>query len=57
MAHRGKNTGGSQFFIVLEAQPHLDGVHTVFGQVVEGIDLIDKIRQGDLMQNVTVVEE
>ena len=40
-----------------EAQPHLDGVHTVFGQVVEGIDLIDKIQQGDLMQNVTVVEE
>ena len=57
MAHRGKNTGGSQFFIVLEAQPHLDGVHTVFGQVVEGIDLIDKIQQGDLMQNVTIVED
>ena len=32
MAHAGKNTGGSQFFIVHEAQPHLDGVHTVFGQ-------------------------
>ena len=57
MAHRGKNTGGSQFFIVLEAQPNLDGVHTVFGQVVEGIDLIDKIQQGDLMQNVTIVED
>lgn len=56
MAHRGKDTGGSQFFLVLEAQPHLDGVHTVFGQVVAGLDVMDKIKQGDLMQNVTVVE-
>ena len=57
MAHRGKDTGCCQFFIVHDAQPHLDGVHTVFGQVVEGIDLIDKIQQGDLMQNVTIVED
>ena len=57
MAHRGPNTGGSQFFIVLEAQPHLDGVHTVFGQVIEGMDVVDSIRQGSVMQNVTVVEE
>ena len=56
MAHRGKDTGGSQFFIVLEAQPHLDGVHTVFGQVINGMDVVDNIRQGAVMQNVTVVE-
>lgn len=57
MAHRGKDTGGSQFFIVLEAQPHLDGVHTVFGQVIKGMEVVDHLRQGAVMQNVTVVEE
>ena len=57
MAHRGKDTGGSQFFIVYEAQPHLDGVHTVFGQVIKGMVVVDHIRQGAVMQNVTVVEE
>lgn len=57
MAHRGPNTGGSQFFIVYEPQPHLNGVHTVFGQVVEGMDVVDDIRQGDTMDKVIVVEE
>ena len=57
MAHRGPNTGGSQFFIVLEPQPHLDGVHTVFGQVIEGLDIINDIRPNDKMIKLTVVED
>lgn len=57
MAHAGKDTGGSQFFVVHEAQPHLDGVHTVFGQVIEGEDLITRIKQGDVMSEVKVWEE
>ena len=54
MAHRGKDTGGSQFFICHSPQPHLDGVHTVFGQVSEGVDIVDAIRAGDRMIKVTV---
>lgn len=54
MAHAGKDTGGSQFFIVLSRQStkHLDGKHTVFGQVIEGIEHITEIRQGDKMTKV-----
>ncbi|WP_416151762.1 peptidylprolyl isomerase [Salipaludibacillus sp. HK11] len=56
MAHAGKDTGGSQFFLVLEPQPHLDGVHTVFGQVTEGLDILPRIKAGDQMSEVKVYE-
>ncbi|MGC5324491.1 peptidylprolyl isomerase [Brevibacillus sp. SYSU BS000544] len=55
MAHAGKDTGGSQFFIVYEPQPHLNGVHTVFGQVTEGMEHVDKIRQGEKMAKVEIL--
>ena len=56
MAHRGKDTGGSQFFICHEraGTKHLDGVHTCFGKITEGLDVLDEIRQGDVMEKVTI---
>ncbi|PGK47070.1 peptidylprolyl isomerase [Bacillus anthracis] len=57
MAHAGRNTGGSQFFIVHEPQPHLDGVHTVFGKAISGIETVLNMRQGDVMKEVKVWEE
>lgn len=56
MAHAGKDTGGSQFFICHSPQSHLDGVHTVFGQVAEGLEVLDAIRQGDRMTAVAISE-
>jgi peptidyl-prolyl cis-trans isomerase B (cyclophilin B) len=59
MAHAGRNTGGSQFFICHSRTntAHLDRNHTCFGKVVEGLEVIDKIRQGDQIQKITVTEE
>jgi peptidyl-prolyl cis-trans isomerase B (cyclophilin B) len=56
MAHAGKNTGGSQFFIVLNEgnTRHLNGVHTVFGKVIKGLDVVKNIRQNDTMTKVRV---
>ncbi|MDB9528902.1 peptidylprolyl isomerase [Oscillatoria sp. CS-180] len=53
MAHRGPDTGGSQFFICHEPQPHLDGVHTVFGKT-EDMDVVNSIKQGDKINSVKI---
>lgn len=59
MAHAGRNTGGSQFFICHSRKntAHLDRNHTCFGKVVEGLEVIDAIRQGDKMTKVEIVED
>jgi peptidyl-prolyl cis-trans isomerase B (cyclophilin B) len=56
MAHAGKDTGGSQFFMVLSeaSTRHLDGVHTVFGQITEGLDVLTQIRQNDELTSARV---
>ena len=54
MAHAGPGTGGSQFFICHSPQKHLDRKHTVFGQVISGIEVVDQIREGDRMKKVWV---
>ena len=59
MAHAGKDTGGSQFFICHNRQntQHLDGRHTCFGKIIDGIEVVDKIAQGDVMEKVVIIEE
>lgn len=59
MAHAGRNTGGSQFFICHSRNntAHLDRNHTCFGRVVEGVETVDLIRQGDKIQKITIIEE
>lgn len=58
MAHAGRNTGGSQFFICHSRNntSHLDRNHTCFGKVVDGLEVIDLIREGDVMEKVIIIE-
>ncbi|MBO2009266.1 peptidylprolyl isomerase [Hymenobacter negativus] len=59
MAHAGRNTGGSQFFIVHDRNPNtanLDRKHTVFGKVVEGLEIIDQVRQDDEIERIVIKE-
>lgn len=54
MANAGPNTNGSQFFITHVATPWLDGKHTVFGKVIEGLEVVDSVAQGDVINKVTL---
>ncbi len=55
MANAGPDTNGSQFFITHGSTPHLDGRHAVFGRVVEGQDVVDAVRRGDVMEKVEIL--
>lgn len=56
MAHAGKDTGCCQFFIVHAPQPHLDGVHTVFGQVIDNMGAVKNMVNGDVMSKVEILD-
>ena len=56
MANSGPNTNGCQFFITLAPQHHLDGKHSVFGQLIEGMDVLERLEQGDVMIRITIEE-
>lgn len=58
MAHAGRNTGGSQFFVCHSRNntAHLDGNHTCFGKVVEGVEVVDMIKEGDSIDSITIID-
>lgn len=58
MAHAGRNTGGSQFFVVhsRNSTAHLDGNHTCFGKLTEGLDVLDAIRENDTIDSIEIIE-
>jgi cyclophilin family peptidyl-prolyl cis-trans isomerase/HEAT repeat protein len=56
MALSGKDTGGSQFFITHSPQPHLDGGYTVFGQVIEGLEVVNRLARGDIIERIEIIE-
>ncbi len=56
MANSGPNTNGCQFFITYAPQPHLDGKHSVFGQLIEGMDVLERLEQGDVMIRIAIEE-
>ncbi len=59
MAHAGRNTGGSQFFVCHSRRntAHLDRNHTCFGKVTEGLDVLDQIREGDLIDSIEIIQD
>lgn len=59
MAHAGRDTGGSQFFVCHSRNntAHLDGHHTCFGKLNEGLDVLDQIREGDTIESITIIED